>query len=106
MNKNIFLLNKTLLGGASGKEPACRCRSHERLKFDPWVGKVPWRQAWQPLQYSCLENPLDRGAWRASVHGVAESPRNGNHLAHTHICLCWASLVPQTVKSLPAKQET
>ena len=26
-----------------------------------------------PLQYSCLENPLDRGAWRATVHGVAES---------------------------------
>ena len=26
-----------------------------------------------PLQYSCLENPLDRGAWRAAVHGVAES---------------------------------
>ena len=26
-----------------------------------------------PLQYSCLENPLDRGAWQATVHGVAES---------------------------------
>ena len=26
-----------------------------------------------PLQYSCLENPMDRGAWRATVHGVAES---------------------------------
>jgi len=27
-----------------------------------------------PLQYSCLENPMDRGAWQATVHGVAKSP--------------------------------
>ena len=34
-------------GGASGKEPTCQCRS-ERCGFDPWVGKIPWRRAWQP----------------------------------------------------------
>ena len=28
-----------------------------RPGFDPWVGKIPWRRAWNPLQYSCLENP-------------------------------------------------
>ena len=28
-----------------------------RPGFNPWVGKIPWRKAWQPLQYSCLENP-------------------------------------------------
>ena len=33
--------------GASGKEPACQWRSH-RCRFDPWVGKIPWRRAWQP----------------------------------------------------------
>ena len=33
----------------------------------------PLERAWQPLQYFCLENPMDRGAWRATVHGVAES---------------------------------
>ena len=38
----------------------------------PWVGKIPWMRTWQPLQYSCLENPMDRGAWQAVVHGVAE----------------------------------
>ena len=32
-------------GGASGKEPTCQCK---RTKFDPWVGKIPWRMAWQP----------------------------------------------------------
>ena len=35
-------------GGASGKEPACQCRRHKRCGFDPWVGKIPWRRAWQP----------------------------------------------------------
>ena len=33
-------------GGASGKEPACQCR-RKRCRFDPWVGKIPWRRAWQ-----------------------------------------------------------
>ena len=35
-------------GGASGKEPTHQCRSHQRHGFDPWVGKIPWRRAWQP----------------------------------------------------------
>jgi len=41
------------------------------MVFDPWVGKIPWRRKWQPLQYSCLGNPMDGGAWWATVHGVA-----------------------------------
>ena len=39
---------------------------------EPRVGKTPWRRTWQPLQYSCLGNPTDRGAWRATAHGVTE----------------------------------
>jgi len=34
--------------GASGKEPACQCRRCNRCRFDPWVGKIPWRRTWQP----------------------------------------------------------
>jgi len=34
-------------GGTSGKEPACQCRGHKRHRFNPWVGKIPWRRAWQ-----------------------------------------------------------
>ena len=34
-------------GGGSGKEPACQCRRHKRRGFHPWVGKIPWRRAWQ-----------------------------------------------------------
>ena len=36
-------------GDASGKEPACQCRDIKRCRFDPWVGKMPWRRAWQPI---------------------------------------------------------
>ena len=35
-------------GGASGKEPACRCRRHKRYRFSPQFGKIQWRRAWQP----------------------------------------------------------
>ena len=34
-------------GDPRGKEPACQCRRHRRLGFDPWVGKIPWRRKWQ-----------------------------------------------------------
>ena len=46
-----------------------------RPRFDPWVGKMPWRMGIQyfPLQYSCLGNPMDGGAWPAIVHRVAKS---------------------------------
>ena len=33
---------------ASGKEPACQCMRHKRHGFDTWVGKIPWKGAWQP----------------------------------------------------------
>ena len=39
--------------------------------LDPWVEKIPWKRAWQPLQY--LENPMDREAWWGTVHRVKES---------------------------------
>ena len=44
------------------KESACQCRGHG---FNPRIRKIPWRRTGNPLQYSCLENPMDRGAWRA-----------------------------------------
>ena len=35
-------------GSSSGKECACRCRRHKKCGFDPWIGRIPWRRAWQP----------------------------------------------------------
>ena len=46
---------------------------YRRPGFDPWVGKIPWRRKWQPLQCSCLENPMDRETWWVTVHGVTKS---------------------------------
>ena len=53
-----------------GQGPSYQCR---RPMFNPLVRKIPWRRAWQPTQYSCLENPMDRGAWRATIYRVTES---------------------------------
>ena len=51
------------------KESTCQCR---RLRFNSKVRKIPWRRNGKPLQYSYLENPMDREAWRAIVHGVTK----------------------------------
>ena len=62
------------LGGASGKEPTCQCRRHERRGFDSWVWKILWRKARQRTpRTSCLENPMDRGARKTTVHRVTQS---------------------------------
>ena len=53
----------------SGKESACQCR---RCGFDPWVGKIPWRKPTATHSSILAWNPMDRGAWRATVHGVAK----------------------------------
>ena len=64
--------NEPLLCSTSGKEPTCQCRRHERLRFNLWVGKIPLSRKCNPLQYSCLFNPMDRGTWQVSVHMVAK----------------------------------
>ena len=62
-------------GGASGQEPACQCqcRRREDVGLITGSGRVPGEGNGSPLQYSCLRNPMDRGAWRARVHGVTKS---------------------------------
>ena len=64
-----YLQNITYFPRSSvGKESACNARDPG---FDPWVGRSPGERDGCPLQYSCLENPMDKGAWRATVHEVA-----------------------------------
>ena len=57
-------------GGLDGKGSACNAGD---LGLIPGLGISPGEGNDNPLQYSCLENPMDRGAWRAIAHGVAES---------------------------------
>ena len=48
-------------------------KAYKRLGFDPWVEKIPWRRKWQPTPVFLPENSMDRGAWQATVPGVAKS---------------------------------
>ena len=57
-------------GGSNGKGSACNARD---LGLIPGLGRSPGEGNGNPLQYSCLENPTDREAWRDTVHEVAKS---------------------------------
>ena len=54
----------------SSKESACNAGD---LGLTPGLGRSPGEGNGNPLQYSCLENPMDRGAWWATVHGVTKN---------------------------------
>ena len=57
-------------GDSDGKESACNGGDPDSI---PGLGRPPGGGHGNPLQYSCLENPMDRGAWQAIVHRVAKS---------------------------------
>ena len=58
------------LGGSDGKESACNAGDPGLV---PRSGRSPGVGNGNPLQYSCLENPMDRGARQATVHGITKS---------------------------------
>ena len=66
--------------GSDGKESACNVGD---LSLIPGLERSPGEGNGNPLQYSCLENPMDRGAWRAIVHGVAKSRTRLSEFAFT-----------------------
>ena len=57
----------------SGKEPACNAGDAGNQSSTPGSGRSPGGGHGNPLQYSRLENPMDRGAWQTPAHGVTES---------------------------------
>ena len=59
--------------GASGKEPPANAGDIRDVGWIPGLGRSPERGHDNQLHYSCLEYPMNRGAWRAIVHGVAKS---------------------------------
>ena len=68
-------------GAWDSKEFACNAGDRGLI---PGLGRCPGEGNGNPLQYSCLENPIDRGAWRATVHGVA---RVGHDSVTTPLCV-------------------
>ena len=63
-------------GGSDGTESACNAGD---LGSVPWSGRFPGEGKGYPLQYSCLKNPMNRGAWWAIVHGVTKSQTGLNN---------------------------
>ena len=81
-----YLWSVIIYGGfpsnSVGKASACNVGD---LGSIPGLGRSPGEGNGNPLQDSCLENPMDRGAWWATVHGVAESD-TPEWLTHTNSC--------------------
>ena len=69
-------------GGSHSKESACKAGDPGSI---PGLGRSPGEGNGNPLQYSCLESPLDTGAWRATVHGSQRVGHNWAELTHWFI---------------------
>ena len=75
---------------SDGKESACNA---EDLSFIPGLGRSPEEGNGYPLQYSCLENSMDRGPQSAIVHGVSKSQTQLSHThTHTHTQLAYKDI--------------
>ena len=67
------------------KNPPARAGDRKDMDSIPGSGRSPGGGNGDPLQYSCLENPMDRGTWWATVHGVAEL--DTTEPLSTHACM-------------------
>ena len=79
----------------------CRiCLQCRRPGFNPWIRKISWRRQWQ-LQYSCLENSMDRGTWRATQSmGLQESDMTERlTLSLSDVLMYWICQVTQSSSS-------
>ena len=63
-------MHRVFLSGTDIKEPACSAGDPGLI---PGLGQSPGEGNGNSLQYSCLEKPMNRGAWQATVHGALES---------------------------------
>ena len=95
-------------GSASGKELPANAAGIRDLGSIPGSEICPGEGHGNPLQYSCLDNPMDRGAWEATVHGVTKSQTQLKQLStHTnayryrHLKSDLSSLPPQALRSKP-----
>ena len=69
-------------GGSDGKESACNAGD---LQSIPRLGRSPGEGNGNPLQYSCLDNSMDRGAWWVTVHGGSKESDTTEQLTLTEI---------------------
>ena len=87
-------------GGASGKEPACQCRRCKWCRFDSWVGKLPWRRAWQPTpvflpgESNGQRSLVDYSPWGCKESDTTEVTEHSTLQRGTrkHWPLCWSQI--------------
>ena len=77
-------------GGSVGNESACNAEDTGAEGSVPGSGRSPGEEHGNPLQFSCLENPVDRGAWQATVPGVTKSQTRLSAHIHPHIYILLA----------------
>ena len=77
------MCDKGFCGGLDDKEFACTAGDPGSI---PGLGRAPGEGNGNPLQHSCLENSMDRGAWCATVHGLAKSWTQLSD-QHTHVIM-------------------
>ena len=72
-------------GDTSSQEPTCQCRRHRDVGLIPGLGRSPGGGRGKPLQHCCLENAMDRGAWRATVSQKVFQKVGHNWVTCTHM---------------------
>ena len=95
MSMHIYLKNTSTVrggfpGGSDSTASACNAGDLGSL---PGSGRSPEEGNGSPLQYSCLENPMDRGAWWATVHGAAKSRTRLSDLSPSLYIYCSEHLI-------------
>ena len=85
-------------GGSDGKESAWNAGDPGSI---PGLGRSPGEGNGYPLQYSCLGNPMNRGAQQAAVHGVAKSQTR----LSMHSCMACTSQAPSSLRVLDTQME-
>ena len=88
----VILMDMRLPGGASEKELTCQCRRHERNRFYPRVGKIPWRRAWLPTPVFLAGEFYGQKSLAATVHRVTKSRTQLKQLS-MHSCLLMGSKI-------------
>ena len=83
------------LGGSDDKEPACNAEDAGSI---PGSGRSPGEGNGNPFQYSCLENPTDRGTWWGAVHGFSKELDTTERL--THLWSPALFLAPELLRTL------
>ena len=88
----VFLSHLGFLGGVSSVESSCQCRRHRGAGLISGSGGSPGVGNGNLFQFSCLENPMDKGAWQPTVHGATKSQTwqsNWALLSHPSIFSHW-----------------